>query len=155
MRLNGLNDKARLLSDSYACVAYGAYVRASRSALGINQTLFAEMVGVSRPTIVRLEQGLAPLRLALCLAASDLLAKLGAESANIEDFEVSNPKPARLFSSVEFAKVLLIKELLESEIEPAQFIVKILGESFRPPLAGMPLRRPSKSNQSYKSPKDI
>lgn len=148
MKLNGLNNRSQLLADPLACLAYGAYVRASRNALGLNQTVFARLLGVSRPTVVRLERGASPLRLALCYAATDVLSSLGVTSANIEDFEVSNPKPARIFSSVEFAKLLQITRLLEEQADPERGVFDMLGSNFRPPLIDEPLRSRSQEGKA-------
>lgn len=118
----------KLLFDPDQCLLYGSFIRASRSILGLSQVEFAEVLGVTRTTLVRLENGIAPLKKSLCEAAVDLLKSVGIESEAMVQIRNGSEVPTTLDISVNYAE--------------AQVKVKgLFGEGFVSPLKESPLRR--------------
>ena len=75
--MSEIADASKQIHDPDVCLAFGAYVRAARNALSLSQTALAEMLGVHRTTLVRLEKGSPPLKRGLCVSAVAFLTKAG------------------------------------------------------------------------------
>jgi DNA-binding XRE family transcriptional regulator len=99
-------ETAKLLYDPDHCLLYGAEVRAARGVLGLSQSELADMLGVTRTTVLRLEKGIAPLRLALCESAVDTLKKAGVSSNAMDEIRYTMGVPHSLDISVNFFKLL-------------------------------------------------
>lgn len=131
------------VQDSDTCAAVGCYVRAARSALGLNQATLAELLGVNRTTLLRLEKGAAPLRLALCLSAIEVLSQLGAKSESIENIVLGVTKVEETLPlMIDFESMQAIQIAVEAQNDKyQQGIASLLGDDFVPPLLQTPLRR--------------
>lgn len=131
------------VQDSDTCAAVGCYVRAARSALGLNQATLAELLGVNRTTLLRLEKGAAPLRLALCLSAIEVLSQLGAKSESIEAIVLGLIKVQETLPLViDFESMRATQAAAEGQVDKyQQGIASLLGDDFVPPLLQTPLRR--------------
>lgn len=133
----------RLIHDGEACQAIGCHVRAARSALGLNQAQLAELLGVNRTTLLRLEKGTAPLRFALCLGAVDVLGVLGARSPQIEHLLAGRSSVGETFDlTVNFESMKRTQEMAEVEWAKSQRgLAALLGDEYVPPLVVSPLRK--------------
>lgn len=116
---------------------YAAYVRGSRHALGINQTTLAELLGVNRSTLVRLEKGEPPLKQTLVMAAIDVLEQLG---AHVDDFPVPEVADDLKFA-VSLQRVRQISELASDKGVGLDALQSLLTPDFKPPLKESPLRK--------------
>jgi DNA-binding XRE family transcriptional regulator len=132
----------KLILDPDECLAFGAFVRAGRNALGISQNGLAAMLGVHRTTLVRMEKGLPPLRRGLCESAIVVFAKAGVtfSSSTVGDpnraEEITEIKVTVLFESLRKAQ-----RIIQSGNENTELLRQLLGEDFKPPLEEKPLRR--------------
>jgi len=133
----------KLIQDSDVCKAIGCYVRASRNALGLNQLKLAQLLGVNRTTLLRLEKGNGPLRFALCLTAVEVLGALGARSIQIEELLAGRAGVGETIDlTVNFEAMKLTQEMAEREAaENNKGIASLLGEEYIPPLVVRPLRK--------------
>jgi DNA-binding XRE family transcriptional regulator len=133
----------KLIQDSDVCKAIGCYVRASRSALGLNQLKLAQLLGVNRTTLLRLEKGNAPLRFALCQTAVEVLSALGARSTQIEELLAGRAGlGATIDLTVNFEAMKQTQEMAEQEAtKNNKGFTALLGEEYIPPLAARPLRK--------------
>jgi DNA-binding XRE family transcriptional regulator len=133
----------KLIQDADVCKAIGCYVRASRNALGLNQLKLAQLLGVNRTTLLRLEKGTAPLRFALCLTAVEVLGALGARSVQIEELVAGRGGVGETIDlTVNFEAMKLTQEMAEQEAaENSKGITSLLGEEYIPPLVASPLRK--------------
>lgn len=133
----------KLIQDVEVCMAIGCYVRASRSALGLNQLKLAQLLGVNRTTLLRLEKGTAPLKFALCLTAVDVLGALGARSFSIEELLAGRGVVGQTIDlTVNFESMKLTQEAAEQEAaQNNRGIAALLGEEYIPPLVVSPLRK--------------
>lgn len=128
----------KLLLDRQQCLAYAAYVRAARNALGLSQATLATMIGVTRSTLVRLEKGDPPLKTALCLAAVEVLQRLGVEAANLP---LAGAGGGPLQWTIDPAKLWHTHEVLQTTDVHQVIMGVLLGADYVPVLARKPLRR--------------
>lgn len=131
----------KLLLDPYQCLMYGAFIRASRMLLGVNQGDFAQFLGVTRPTLFRLENGVAPLKKSLCEAAVDLLKTAGIESKAMEEIRYLPGVPTSLDISVNYGVLLNTFLKLPRNAKAQAKVNALFGEGFVAPLKENPLRR--------------
>lgn len=132
----------KLIQDSDACKAIGCYVRAARNALSLSQRDVAELLGVNRTTLLRLEKGISPLRFALCLSAVKVLGRLGAESEQIENLVSGQGRVTdTIYFTVDFQAMKRSQALAEQEFAAQGGIASLLGEEYVPPLVLTPLRK--------------
>jgi len=133
----------KLIQDSDVCKAIGCYVRASRNALGLNQLKLAQLLGVNRTTLLRLEKGNPPFRFALCLTAIEVLGALGVRSSQIEELVAGRGRVGKTIElTVNFEAMKLTQEMAEQEsVANNKGIAALLGEEYVPPLVTRPLRK--------------
>lgn len=131
----------KLLFDPDQCLLYGSFIRASRSILGLSQVEFAEVLGVTRTTLVRLENGIAPLKKSLCEAAVDLLKSVGIESETMVQIRNGPGVPTTLDISVNYGTLLHSFLRLPRNTEAQAKMEVLFGEGFVSPLKESPLRR--------------
>lgn len=131
----------KLLIDPDHCLMYGAFIRASRNLLGLNQGDFAQFLGVTRATLFRLENGVAPLKKSLCEAAVDLLKTAGIESKAMDELRYTIGVPTTLDISVNYGTLLHAFSHLPRNAETQEKIRALFGERFVAPLKETPLRR--------------
>lgn len=134
-------ETSKLLYDPDHCILYGAFVRAARGALGLSQAELAAMLGVTRTTVVRLEQGIAPLRLALCESAVDTLKAAGVSSTAMDQLRHEIGVPTSLDVSINFFKLLNNFLKLPRDAETAKKLESLFGSSYIPTLYRKPLRK--------------
>lgn len=130
----------KLILDTELCKMYGSFIRASRALLGLSQEEFAQLLGVTRSTLVRLENGVAPLKKNLCEAAVDLMKIAGITSLAMDRARHSLVVPSEIDISVNY--VLLnsfLKLPRKTEVQSKE--KALFGESFVAPLKEKPLRR--------------
>jgi DNA-binding XRE family transcriptional regulator len=78
-------EQPKVVRDPDQCMLGGAYVCAVRNALGMSQGDLAAILGVTRTTLTRLEQGLPPLKMALCKTALEVFKEAGVSSMAMDD----------------------------------------------------------------------
>ena len=135
------NTTLKLLLDPDQCLLYGSFIRASRSILGLNQEEFAQSLGVTRSTLVRLENGVAPLKKSLCEAAVDLIRTAGIVSKAMDEIRYTPGVPTTLDISVNYGTLLSSFLRLPRKAEAQAKIEALFGEGFVAPLKETPLRR--------------
>lgn len=133
------SDNSKLLHDIDQCSIFGGYTRAARNALNLSQDDLAAMLGVTRSTLVRLEKGQAPLKIALCSTLLEVLAKAGVRSDAMSTLMDGPGVPA---SSIDI--LINVKPLLWS-VKSGGVNLKdktkhLLGTKHVPPLEKAPLR---------------
>lgn len=134
--------QSKLITDPGLCAAYGAVVRAGRSALGISQSEFASLLGVHRTTLLRLEQGTPPLRIGLCVAAVQVLRGAGfvCETQGLQtasgELEGSGVRITLQAEAIQKAQ-----QKLDGHIPDDNLVRHLLGGDFLPPLQEKPLRK--------------
>lgn len=136
-----LNTTLKLLLDPDQCLLYGTFIRASRTILGLSQEEFAEVLGVTRSTLVRLENGIAPLKKSLCETAVDLLKSAGIESDAMNKVRNALGVPTTLDISVNYGTLLHSFLRLPRNTEAQAKVEALFGEGFVAPLKETPLRR--------------
>lgn len=137
-----LLDRPKVLRDPDVCLMWGAFVSAARNAMGLSQNELAAIMGVTRATIVRLEQGIAPLRTVLCVTAYEIFKEAGIESEAAKDLSTGlGGVPVALDLSFEFQRLKIIRAKTIKPDAPEIKAKEIMGEDFVPPLEQMPLRR--------------
>ncbi len=135
-------DTDKQLYEPDQCMGYAAFIRSGRSVLGISQNSFAAMLGIHRTTLVRLEQGSPPLRKSLIVAATALLENLGIQlmfsvgqngqgTLSIPDLQVTIP----------IESLRRVQQLLDAELPEDEFIKRLFGDKYIPPLTAKPLRK--------------
>ena len=131
----------KLLLDPDQCLMYGSYIRASRAVLGLSQGDFCEFLGVTRSTLVRLENGIAPLKKSLCESAVDVLKSAGIQSLAMDEMRYTPGVPTTLDISINY-RALLGRVLRLPKGTKAQIKVNALfGDGFVAPLKEAPLRK--------------
>ena len=137
-----LLDRPKVLRDPDVCLMWGAFVSAARNAMGLSQNELAAIMGVTRPTIVRLEQGISPLRTVLCVTAYEVFKEAGITSEAAKDLSTGlGGVPVKLDLSFEFHRLKMIRAKTIKPNTPEVKAKEIMGEDFVPPLEQMPLRR--------------
>ena len=137
MRIHHEKDLEKSIHQAHLCSMYAAYVRGSRHALGINQTTLAELLGVNRSTLVRLEKGDPPLKQTLVMAAIDVLEQLGARMDDV----LAPEQAVELKFSVSLEKVRQIGAVGSDKEGPQDLLHALLPADFKPPLKESPLRK--------------
>lgn len=131
----------KLLVDPDQCMMYASYIRASRTLLGLNQGDFAQFLGVTKPTLYRLENGVAPLRKSLCETAVDLLKTAGISSKEMDALRGTIGVPTNLDISVNLATLLDSFRRMPRDADTQKKLEAMFGEGFVAPLKEKPLRR--------------
>jgi len=80
-----ISEQPKVFRDPAHCMMWGAYVCAVRNALGMSQSDLAAILGVTRTTLTRLEQGIPPLKAPLCRTALEVFKEAGVKSASMDD----------------------------------------------------------------------
>lgn len=134
--------QSKQLSDPDLCAAYGAVVRAGRNALGISQNEMAAILGVHRTTLLRLEQGTAPLRTGLCLSALDVLKRAGVvcTTPGVQS-ALGTLGDEGLHLEISSESVRKAQQGIDGLVPADRLASHFLGERFVPPLEERPLRR--------------
>lgn len=134
--------RSKQITDPDICAAYAAVVRAGRNALGISQNGLAAILGVHRTTLVRLEQGIPPLRRGLCLSAVDVLKKAG---VTCETPEIQTGAGRLIDGSLQLTisadALRKAQQGIEGLIPGDELMAHFLGNGFVPPLEEKPLRK--------------
>ena len=121
---------------------WGAYVCAVRNALGMSQRDLAAILGVTRTTLTRLEQGVPPLKALLCRTALEVFKEAGVSSAAMEDvLYIGAGLPVSLDISIEINHLLKMRAQTVKSATTADKTTLLLGEDFIPPLEQSPLRK--------------
>jgi transcriptional regulator with XRE-family HTH domain len=131
----------KLLLDPAQCLLYGSYIRASRTILNLNQEEFAQFLGVTRSTLVRLENGVAPLKKSLCEAAIDLLKTAGINSVEMDGLRNTIGVPTTLDINVNLATLMDSFKRLPRDAKAQAKLESLFGQDFVAPLKKKPLRR--------------
>ena len=135
------NTTLKLLLDPDQCLMYGSFIRASRALLGLNQEEFAQFLGITRSTLVRLENGVAPLKKNLCEAAVDLLKTAGIVSKAMDEIRYTPGVATHLDISVNYLRLLSSFLRLPRKTEAQTKVKALFGDDFVAPLKENPLRR--------------
>lgn len=134
--------QTKQITDASLCAAYGTLVRAGRNALGISQNALASILGVHRTTLVRLEQGVPPLRTGLCLSALEVLKKAGVECLTPEMEQGIGLRPATgLNLAISSEAIAKAQQVIDQQMTNEAVAEHLLGTTFTPPLAEKPLRK--------------
>lgn len=133
-------DSLKAFNDPETCLAYAAFIRGSRSLLGLSQEDFSQILGVERTTVVRLEKGKPPLKRELCRAAVELLAKAGIKPKDMTQLESQLGFVGMVELDLNMGK--LVADYLNlpknTSLEAKQ--LALFGSNFKPPLSERPLR---------------
>lgn len=124
-----------MIRSPHACLAHGAIIRGTRAALGLTQEQLAYMIGVSPPTLLRLECGYSPIRKRLVAAAYEVLEMLGVQVAA----STPDDAPPEIAGVVDMRMVVNVEELRKQGAELDAITKALLGEDFIPPLDKKPL----------------
>ena len=115
---------------------------AVRNALGMSQRDLAAILGVTRTTLTRLEQGVPPLKALLCRTALEVFKEAGVSSAAMEDvLYIGAGLPVSLDISIEINHLLKMRSQTVKSATTADKTTLLLGEDFIPPLEQSPLRK--------------
>ena len=118
-----------------------AYVCAVRNALGMSQGDLAAILGVNRTTLMRLEQGVAPLKFALCKSAVQVFKEAGVTSKAMDELIASIGVPPTLDITIQTPHLLKMRSKVAMKSTPENKATLLLGENFSPPLDQSPLRK--------------
>ena len=130
------------IHDPDECLAFSAFVRAGRNALGLSQTALASMLGVHRTTLLRLEKGSPPLRRGLCESAVYVLGQAGVTCDVLKDGNFGSQSGTKdLKLVVIFDALKKAEHVIATGQDEKDFGRLLLGEGFVPPLQEKPLRR--------------
>lgn len=134
--------KLKVIHDPDLCMICGAIVRGIRNALGISQIDLAALLGVTRSTVVRLEQGATPLKSALCYSAMNVFEAAGVKSDALRDIlYIGEGYPAVIDFSINFQSLKHLRQKLLQNTNSSGVGKLLLGEEFKPPLQQRPLRK--------------
>lgn len=137
-----LSDRPKVVHDPDQCMLWGAYVCAVRNALGMSQGELASILGVTRTTLTRLEQGVAPLKAALCKSALDVFKEAGVASTAMEDaVRIGIGLPTSLDISIEIHHLRKMRSQTAKNATSEDKATMLLGAGFIPPLEQTPLRK--------------
>lgn len=135
-------DQPKVFRDPNQCMMWGAYVCAVRNALGMSQGDLAAILGVTRTTLTRLEQGVPPLKAPLCRSALEVFKEAGVKSAAMDDvLYIDAGLPTSLDISIEIHHLLKMRSQSVKAATTADKAALLLGEDFIPPLEQSPLRK--------------
>lgn len=131
----------KLIFDPDHCLMYGAYVRGVRSALGLSQSALADMLGVNRTTLLRLEKGQPPLKKTLCETVVELLKQAGVQSNAISSLKTEPGVTTTLDININFGTLMhSLYQLPKSAAVDAK-TEALFGQDYVPPLEQAPLRK--------------
>ena len=132
----------KVIQDLDHCMIIASTVRGVRNALGLSQANLAELLGVTRSTLVRLEQGIPPLKASLCKSAMEVFEEAGVTSKALKDvLLIGEGYPAVVDFSIEFHHLKHLNEKIMSSPNSSSIGKLLLGQQFKPPLLTAPLRR--------------
>ncbi len=121
---------------------WGAYVCAVRNALGMSQGDLAAILGVTRTTLTRLEQGVPPLKMALCKTAFGVFKEAGVSSTAMDEAAlIGAGLPVALDIKFEIHHLRKMRSQTAKAATAADKATMLLGEGFTPPLEQAPLRK--------------
>lgn len=135
------NTTLKLLLDPAQCLLYGSFIRASRTILNLSQEEFAQFLGVTRSTLVRLENGVAPLKKSLCETAVQLLKTAGINSKEMDALKSTVGVPTTLDIAVNLGTLLDSFRRLPRNADAQKKLEALFGLDFVAPLKKKPLRR--------------
>ena len=136
------SEQPKVVRDPDQCMLWGAYVCAVRNALGMSQGDLAAILGVTRTTLTRLEQGVPPLKMALCRTALEVFKEAGVSSSAMVDAAlIGAGLPVRLDISFEIHHLRKMRSQTARASTAADRAAMLLGEDFTPPLEQAPLRK--------------
>jgi DNA-binding XRE family transcriptional regulator len=140
--MSEIADASKQIHDPDVCLAFGAYVRAARNALSLSQTALAEMLGVHRTTLVRLEKGSPPLKRGLCVSAVAVLTKAGVSCNGLStDKRYAQEQDQTLIVEFKFSSLQKAQRAMEDGLSDSDLPAILLGADFVAPLEAKPLRR--------------
>ena len=140
--MSEIADASKQIHDPDVCLAFGAYVRAARNALSLSQTALAEMLGVHRTTLVRLEKGSPPLKRGLCVSAVAVLTKAGVSCNGLStDKGYAQEQDQTLMVEFKFSSLQKAQRAMEDGLSDSELPAILLGADFVAPLEAKPLRR--------------
>jgi DNA-binding XRE family transcriptional regulator len=140
--MSEIPDASKQIHDPDVCLAFGAYVRAARNALSLSQTALAEMLGVHRTTLVRLEKGSPPLKRGLCVSAVAVLTKAGVSCNGLStDKRYAQEQDQTLMVEFKFSSLQKAQRAMEDGLSDSELPAILLGADFVAPLEAKPLRR--------------
>jgi DNA-binding XRE family transcriptional regulator len=140
--MSEIADASKQIHDPDVCLAFGAYVRAARNALSLSQTALAEMLGVHRTTLVRLEKGSPPLKRGLCVSAVAVLTKAGVSCNGLStDKRYAQAQDQTLMVEFKFSSLQKAQRAMEDGLSDSELPAILLGADFVAPLEAKPLRR--------------
>ena len=140
--MSEIADASKQIHDPDVCLAFGAYVRAARNALSLSQTALAEMLGVHRTTLVRLEKGSPPLKRGLCVSAVAVLTKAGVSCNGLStDKRYAQEQDQTLIVEFKFSSLQKAQRAMEDGLSDSELPAILLGADFVSPLEAKPLRR--------------
>lgn len=142
---NKASTTRKLLFDPDQCLMYGSYIRASRAILGLSQADFCEFLGVTRSTLVRLENGIAPLKKSLCESAVDVLKTAGIQSQVMDQMRYTPGVQSNLDIYVNYGTILSRVLRLPKGTKAQIKVNALFGDGFKAPLKEAPLRKSKKS----------
>jgi len=137
-----ISEQPKVFRDPDQCMIWGAYVCAVRNAIGMSQSELAAILGVTRTTLTRLEQGVPPLKAPLCRTALEVFKEAGVSSKAMDDVLYTGSElPTSLDISIEIHHLLKMRSQKVKAATAAEKAVLLLGEGFIPPLEQRPLRK--------------
>lgn len=137
-----ISQQPKVFRDPDQCMMWGAYVCAVRNALGMSQGDLAAILGVTRTTLTRLEQGVPPLKAPLCRSALEVFKEAGVSSTAMEAvLHIESGLPTSLDISIEIHHLLKMRSQTVKAATTADKSALLLGENFVPPLEQTPLRK--------------
>lgn len=137
-----LAEQPKVVRDPDQCLLWGAYVCAVRNALGMSQGDLAAILGVTRTTLTRLEQGVPPLKMALCRTALEVFKEAGVSSLAMEDSAlIGAGPPVALDIKFEIHHLRKMRSQTAKAATTSDKAAMLLGEGFASPLEQTPLRK--------------
>ncbi len=135
-------EQPKVVRDPDQCLLWGAYVCAVRNALGMSQGELAAILGVTRTTLTRLEQGVPPLKMPLCRTALEVFKEAGVSSLAMEDAAlIGSGLPVSLDIKFEIHHLRKMRSQTAKAATASDKAAMLLGEGFTPPLEQTPLRK--------------
>jgi len=132
----------KVIRDNDHCMIIGTLVRGIRNAIGISQIDLAQLLGVSRSTVLKLEQGRPPLKLALCQSAMEVFEEAGVQSLAMRDvILIGAGYPISIDFSIEFQHLRHLRHVLLKNPNSSGIGQLMLGDKFNPPHKTNPLRK--------------
>lgn len=137
-----LAEQPKVVRDPDQCMLWGAYVCAVRNALDMSQGDLAAILGITRTTLTRLEQGVPPLKMALCRTALEVFKEAGVSSLVMEDAAlIGAGLPVALDIKFEIHHLRKMRSQTAKAATTSDKAAMLLGEGFTSPLEQTPLRK--------------